>query len=44
MVSNESEILHQEFFALQKKDLAKAKSTLKNGGDDMLKLTFFIPY
>lgn len=42
MVDNESEILHQEFFALTKKDVGKRKTGIKN--EDFLKLTFFIPY
>ena len=42
IVDNESEILHQEFFALQKKDLSKSRSGYKN--EDMLTVVFFVPY
>lgn len=42
IVDNEEEILHQEFFALQKKDVARSRSGIKN--EDMLQVVFFIPY
>jgi hypothetical protein len=42
IVDNEAEILHQEHFNLQRKDVGRAKSGIKN--EDMLQLTFFIPY
>jgi len=42
IVDNEAEILHQEHLNLQKKDVGRAKSGIKN--EDMLQLTFFIPY
>jgi len=41
IVDNDSEILHQEFFMIYKKDLKKG-GTLKN--EEGLQLTFFIPY
>ena len=42
IVDNEEEILHQEFFALQKKDVTRSRSGIKN--EDMLQVVFFIPY
>lgn len=42
IVDNEAEILHQEHFMLQKKDVGRARTGIKN--EDMLQLTFFIPY
>jgi hypothetical protein len=44
IVDNDSEILHQEYFSLQKKDVHRGKSTSGMKNEDFLKLTFFIPY
>ena len=45
MVDNDTEVLHQEFFQLQKKDVkspGQKRSGIKN--EDSTVLTFFIPY
>lgn len=45
IVDNETEVLHSEFFQLQKKDVrlpGQRPGGLKN--DDSITLTFFVPY
>jgi activating signal cointegrator complex subunit 3 len=43
MIDNETEILHQEFFMLHKKDVVK-KGAARIRNDEGISLTFFIPY
>ena len=42
MIDNETEILHQEFFMLHKKDVVK-KGAARIRNDEGISLTFFIP-
>jgi hypothetical protein len=43
MIDNETEILHQEFFMLSKKDVKK-KQAVRMKNDEGVSLTFFVPY
>lgn len=43
MIDNETEILHQEFFMLHKKDVVR-KGAARIRNDEGISLTFFIPY
>jgi len=45
MIDNDSEILHQEFFQLQKKDVRRPGEKLRGiKNEDSCTVTFFIPY